>query len=164
MEDNFYTINKLCEELDEPRQKIRRRLIKLNIKAINEETRNYKNEPLEYDHQTFLKLVKEFDIKCINKNSTASVQHSATESTTNEQHSTAEKNNKDKLIKVLENQLEEANKSRANLEKLLDQQQQLTMISNKKLESLKLELDDKKEPEKKIEEIKKWWKFWKYIK
>ena len=56
MEENFYTINELCEELDEPRHKIRRRLIKLNIKAINEDTRNYKNEPLEYDHQTFLKL------------------------------------------------------------------------------------------------------------
>ena len=57
--------------------------------------------------------------------------------------------------------MEEANKSRANLEKLLDQQQQLTMISNKKFESLKLELDEKKEPEKNIEETKKWWKFWK---
>lgn len=71
MEENFYTINELCEELDEPRHKIRRRLIKLNIKAINEDTRNYKNEPLEYDHQTFLKLVEEFDIKFINRESTA---------------------------------------------------------------------------------------------
>ncbi len=165
MEENFYTINELCEELDEPRHKIRRRLIKLNIKAINEDTRNYKNEPLEYDHQTFLKLVEEFDIKFINRESTASVQHctteSTTESTTNEQHFTAEKDNKDKLIEVLENQLEEANKSRANLEKLLDQQQQLTMIFNKKFESLKLEFDEKKEPGKNIEETKKWWKFWK---
>lgn len=71
--------------------------------------------------------------------------------TTNEQHRTAEETSKDKLIKVLEEQLEEANKSRANLEKLLDQQQQLTLISNKKLESLKLELEEK-ESETQIDE------------
>ncbi len=51
------------------------------------------------------------------------------------------------MIKVLEEQLEEANKSRANLEKLLDQQQQLTLISNKKLENLKLELEEKEKTE-----------------
>ncbi|AZH07634.1 DUF536 domain-containing protein [Proteus mirabilis] len=69
--------------------------------------------------------------------------------TTNEQHRTAEETSKDKLIKVLEEQLEEANKSRANLEKLLDQQQQLTLISNRKIEALKLEFE-KKEMEKKV--------------
>lgn len=47
----------------------------------------------------------------------SSVQHRTTECTTNEQHRTTEETSKDKLIKVLENQLEEANKSRANLEK-----------------------------------------------
>ncbi|EZV89211.1 hypothetical protein U897_02598, partial [Staphylococcus aureus 22837] len=80
---------------------------------------------------------------------------------------TAEETSKDKLIKVLEEQLEEANKSRANLEKLLDQQQQLTLISNKKLESLKLELEEKEsetqideginKEEMKKDEKKKWW-------
>ena len=68
-------------------------------------------------------------------------------------------------------QLEEANKSRANLEKLLDQQQQLTLVSNKKIESLRLELEEK-ESEKQIDEEitkeeikanekKKWWQFFK---
>ena len=79
--------------------------------------------------------------------------------TTNEQHRTAEETSKDKLIKVLEEQLEEANKSRANLEKLLDQQQQLTLISNKKLESLKLELEEKEEI--KDDKKRKWWQFFK---
>ncbi|HFE5366905.1 TPA: DUF536 domain-containing protein, partial [Staphylococcus aureus] len=71
---------------------------------------------------------------------------------------------KDKLIKVLEEQLEEANKSRANLEKLLDQQQQLTLISNRKIEALKLEFE-KKEMEKKVgnginkKEKTKWYEF-----
>ncbi len=172
MEDSVYTIKNLCDELNEPRQKVRRRLEKLEIKAINEDTRAYKNDPLKYDHQSFLKLAEEFDVQIRDEGFMSSVQHRTTECTTNEQHRTTEcttneqhrtteETSKDKLIKVLENQLEEANKSRANLEKLLDQQQQLTMISNKKFESLKLELDEKKEPEKNIEETKKWWKFWK---
>ncbi len=102
----------------------------------------------------FLKLAEEFDVRIDNKECTASVQ----QRTANEQHRTAEETSKDKLIMVLEKQLEEANKSRANLEKLLDQQQQLTLVSNKKLESLKLEIEEVKE-EKEL--VKKWWQFWK---
>lgn len=167
MKEKIYTIKNLCDELNQPRQKVRRRLEKLDIKAINEDTRIHENEPLEYDHQAFLKLAKEFDVKINNTDCTASVQ----QRTTNEQHRTAEEKSKDKLIKVLEKQLEEANKSRANLEKLLDQQQQLTLVSNKKIESLRLELEEK-ESEKQIDEEitkeeikanekKKWWQFFK---
>lgn len=155
MKEKIYTIKNLCNELNQPRQKIRRRIEKLDIKAINEDTRIHENEPLEYDHQAFLKLAKEFDVKI---NNTASVQQR-----------TAEETSKDKLIMVLEKQLEEANKSRANLEKLLDQQQQLTLVSNKKIESLRLELEER-ESEKQIDEEinkeemkkdekKKWWQF-----
>ena len=165
MKEKIYTIKNLCNELNQPRQKVRRRIEKLDIKAINEDTRIHENEPLEYDHQAFLKLAKEFDVKINNTECTASVQHR----TENEQHRTAEETSKDKLIKVLENQLEEANKSRANLEKLLDQQQQLTLVSNKKIELLRLELEEK-ESEKQIDEginkeemkkdeKKKWWQF-----
>ena len=163
MKEKIYTIKNLCNELNQPRQKVRRRLEKFEIKAINEDTRTYENEPLEYDYQAFLKLAEEFDIRIDNKDCTASVQ----QRTTNEQHRTTEETSKDKLIKVLEEQLEEANKSRANLEKLLDQQQQLTLISNKKLESLKLELEEKEsetqideginKEEMKKDEKKKWW-------
>ena len=167
MKEKIYTIKNLCDELNQPRQKVRRRLEKLDIKAINEDTRIHENEPLEYDHQAVLKLAKEFDVKINNTDCTASVQ----QRTTNEQHRTAEEKSKDKLIKVLEKQLEEANKSRANLEKLLDQQQQLTLVSNKKIESLRLELEEK-ESEKQIDEEitkeeikanekKKWWQFFK---
>src|SRR5699024_11176849 len=155
MKENIYTIKNLCDELNQPRQKIRRRIEKLEIKAINEDTRTYENEPLEYDHQAFLKLAEEFDVRIDNKECTASVQ----QRTTDEQRRTAEETSKDKLIKVLEAQLEEANKSRANLEKLLDQQQQLTLISNKKLESLKLELEEKEET--KDDKKRKWWQFFK---
>ncbi|PAG82341.1 DUF536 domain-containing protein, partial [Staphylococcus aureus] len=147
MKDNIYTIKNLCDELNQPRQKVRRRLEKFEIKAINEDTRTYENEPLEYDYQAFLKLAEEFDIRIDNKDCTASVQ----QRTTNEQHRTTEETSKDKLIKVLEEQLEEANKSRANLEKLLDQQQRLTMVTNKKIEILRKE-HEKKEAEKQIDE------------
>ncbi len=160
MKEKIYTIKNLCNELNQPRQKVRRRIEKLDINAINEDIRIHENEPLEYDHQAFLKLAKEFDVQINN-----------TECTANEQHRTAEETSKDKLIKVLENQLEEANKSRANLEKLLDQQQQLTLVSNKKIELLRLELEEK-ESEKQIDEginkeemkkdeKKKWWQFFK---
>lgn len=165
MKEKIYTIKNLCNELNQPRQKVRRRIEKLDIKAINEDTRIHGNEPLEYDHQVFLKLAEEFDVRIDNKECTASVQ----QRTTNEQHRAAEETSKDKLIKVLEEQLEEANKSRANLEKLLDQQQQLTLVSNKKIESLRLELEER-ESEKQIDEginkeemkkdeKKKWWQF-----
>ena len=141
MKDDIYTIKRLCEKLDQPRQKIRRRLQKHDVKAINEYTRVYNNVPLEYNHEAFLILAKEFDVP-INDSHTATVQHCAVESTTSEQHRTAEKDDKDKLIKVLERQLEESNKSRSNLEKLLDQQQQLTLISNEKIETLRLEIKE----------------------
>lgn len=172
MKEKIYTIKNLCNELNQPRQKVRRRIEKLDIKAINDDTRIHENEPLEYDHQAFLKLAKEFDVKINNTECTASVQQrTANEQhrTANEQHRTAEETSKDKLIMVLEKQLEEANKSRANLEKLLDQQQQLTLVSNKKIELLRLELEEK-ESEKQIDEginkeemkkdeKKKWWQF-----
>jgi hypothetical protein len=152
MKDNIYTMKKLCKELNQPREKVRRRLIKYDIKAINQDTRTYENEPLEYDHQAFLKLAEEFDVQVSYKECTASVQ----QCTTNEQHRTTEETSKDKLIKVLEEQLEESNKSRANLEKLLDQQQQLTLISNKKIESLKLQIEENKDSST---TKKKWWHF-----
>ncbi|MCL8618232.1 MULTISPECIES: hypothetical protein [Proteus] len=66
---NFATV-----PLNQPRQKVRRRLEKLEIKAINEDTRTYENEPLEYNHQAFLKLAEEFDVRIDNKECTASVQ------------------------------------------------------------------------------------------
>ena len=154
MKEKIYTIKNLCNELNQPRQKVRRRIEKLEIKAINKDTRIYENEPLEYDHQAFLKLAEEFDVRIDNKECTASVQ----QRTTNEQHRTAEETSKDKLIKVLEEQLEEANKSRANLEKLLDQQQQLTLISNKKIESLKLQIEENKDSST---TKNNWWHFFK---
>ena len=74
MKEKIYKIKNLCNELNQPRQKVRRRIEKLEIKAINKDTRIYENEPLEYDHQAFLKLAEEFDVRIDNKECTASVQ------------------------------------------------------------------------------------------
>lgn len=165
MKDKIYTIKQLCKELDQSRQRVRRRLIKLDIKAVNEEERTYENEPLEYDYQAFLKLAEEFDVKTSEKDRTASVQHRTADRTANEQHFTAKNKDKDKLIEVLEEQLKESNKSKANLEKLLDQQQQLTLQANQKIDYLQLEVSEKKEIiEREInqeDEKNKWWQFWK---
>ncbi|MDN6390172.1 MAG: hypothetical protein L0J96_10900 [Lactococcus lactis] len=158
MNDNIYTIKRICKELDQPRQKVRRRLVKLDIEAINENTRTYKNEPLKYDYQAFFELAEEFNVQINEDECTADVKHR----TTNVQHRTSKNDDKDKLIEVLEEQLKEANKSKTNLEKLLDQQQQLTMLSNRELESVKLELEEEKWSENEAEKTNKWWQFWKY--
>ena len=42
MNKQVYTITELSKELNQARQNVRRRLIKLGIKAINESNREYK--------------------------------------------------------------------------------------------------------------------------
>ena len=72
-------------------------------------------------------------------------------------------------ILFLRNLVSELQSEKKELHKLLDQQQQLTLVSNKKIESLRLELEEK-ESEKQIDEginkeeikkdeKKKWWQF-----
>ena len=51
MKDNIYTIKNLCDELNQPRQKVRRRLEKFEIKSINEDTRTYENFQLTSPYQ-----------------------------------------------------------------------------------------------------------------
>ena len=60
MADDIYTITRLADELQKTRQNVRRRIKKLDIKALNEDTRVYQTEPLEYDKVTYLKLAESF--------------------------------------------------------------------------------------------------------
>lgn len=136
MKEVNYTVKKLSEELGEERQNIRRRLIKLNIRAINEDKRSYKNEPLEYDGHALVQLAEEYGVTLSNTNDKDSI----TKSNTNETHNNIEKSDKDELIEILKEQLYESNKSRENLEKLLNQQQQLSQGDRNKIEILELEL------------------------
>lgn len=135
-----YSMKQLCDELKQPRQKVRRRIESLGLEANNEYTRKHKNEPFEYSREVFLTLSQEFGLhenqtKRENNSSTSDVQ-------------------KDKIIEILEKQLEESNRSRENLERLLNQQQQLSLLSNKENEILKLKIN---EFEENSEEYKKTW-------
>lgn len=62
MKKEVFTLKRLEKELGQSRQNITRRLDRLGIKAINEDTREYKTQPLHYDNETFIILSKEFDV------------------------------------------------------------------------------------------------------
>ena len=135
MADDIYTITRLADELQKTRQNVRRRIKKLDIKALNEDTRVYQTEPLEYDKVTYLKLAESFGISICNTNDIA------------------DDIVKDELIQVLKDQLQVANEEKKELRKLLDQQQQLNLSDKNRVERLELEL--KEIPEKNAEKKEK---------
>ena len=135
MADDIYTITRLADELQKTRQNVRRRIKKLDIKALNEDTRVYQTEPLEYDKVTYLKLAESFGISVCNTNDIP--------------NDIADDIVKDELIQVLKDQLQVANEEKKELRKLLDQQQQLTLQTNQQIQHLQLE--ETKETEKKLE-------------
>ena len=164
MSNDIYTIKRLSEELGQASQNIRRRIVKLDIKAINHDKRIYKNDPLKYNYQDFIKLSNDFGVSVSNTKVTQSI----TNSNTKEIQSNTNDTSKDELIEVLKEQLDVANKSRENLERLLDQQQQLSLSDRNKIKILEIELEktSKESPEEKKEIIdnsikNKWYQFWK---
>ena len=172
MNKQMYSLKTLSDELGQSRQNIRRRLIKLGIKAINEDTREYMTDPLQYDYEAFNILIKEFD-----------VQLRRSDSISKEEPSITNDEEKNKLIKQLKVELIKAektieyereqnsilNQSRSNLERLLDQQQQLSLSDRNKIKALEIELEEtsekslKEEKKEIINENKtnKWYEFWK---
>ena len=146
MNKRIYTITELSEELNQARQNVRRRLIKLGIKAINESNREYKTDPLKYNYQALTELAEDFGVVL-----------STTNSNTNEQASSTNEQAEKGLIEVLKDQLKHEREQNTELLKLLNQQQQLTLISNKKLEVLKLELEDPEQKNIEQEKKRKWY-------
>ena len=55
-------LTELSEELNQARQNVRRRIIKLDIQPVNEGDREYKTDPLEYDYQALIKLAEDFGV------------------------------------------------------------------------------------------------------
>lgn len=146
MNKQVYTITELSKELNQARQNVRRRLIKLGIKAINESNREYKTDPLKYNYQALTELAEDFGVVL-----------STTNSNTNEQASSTNEQAEKGLIEVLKDQLKHEREQNTELLKLLNQQQQLTLISNKKLEVLKLELEDPEQKNIEQEKKRKWY-------
>ena len=146
MNKQIYTITELSKELHQARQNVRRRLIKLGIKAINESNREYKTDPLKYNYQALTELAEDFGVVL-----------STTNSNTNEQASSTNEQAEKGLIEVLKDQLKHEREQNTELLKLLNQQQQLTLISNKKLEVLKLELEDPEQKNIEQEKKRKWY-------
>ncbi|MGO1653029.1 hypothetical protein [Senegalia sp. (in: firmicutes)] len=166
MEKEVYTLLDLAEEFGEDKQFIRRRLSKLNLRAINKDSREHINEPLEYNHDTYLKLADELRVRVVknnDKNGTRNDTQSNTHETRNDTHK--KHDDKDKLIEVLERELEhskdklkKSEEEKKTLMVLLDQQQRLSLQANQKIETLeqKEELEEEKNNRK---EKKKWWNF-----
>lgn len=138
MNNDIYTIKRLSKELGQASQNIRRRIVKLDIKAINQDKRTYKNDPLKYSYQNFIELADDFGVSVSN----TKVTQSNTNSNTKVIQSNTDDISKDDLIEVLKEQLDVANKSRENLERLLDQQQQLNLSDRNKIKFLEIELGD----------------------
>lgn len=159
MDKRVYTILDLAEEFGKDKQLIRRKILGLKLKSINKDSRQYSNEPLEYDHSIYVELSKAFGVS----NSNTGVIHNDTQTNT-EKHE--EDSNKDKLIEVLERELkhskyklENAEKEKESLMRLLDQQQQLSLKSSQKIELLEYKVKEEKREDNKKK--KKWYDLFK---
>ena len=166
MNKQIYTITELSEELNQARQNVRRRLIKLDIQAVNEDDREYKTDPLEYDYQALIKLAEDFGVVLRTSDSSTNEQASTTKEQANEQAKNDiiellkeqlehEKDRNEKLSKLNENLLNQLDKNQT----LLDQQQRLSLNNINNIKMLESELEEKKE--EKEEKETKWYHIFK---
>lgn len=170
--DKQYTILDLSEEFEKDKQLIRRRLSKLGIKSINRDVREYPNDPLKYNHDAYIQLAKDFGISNSNTQQHADDTRSNTPKHTNDTQSNTQQHaddiGKNRLIEVLERELEhskdkleKAEQEKVNLYKLLDQQQQLSLNDKNKIEMLELEIKEHNHLEEILEEKTKWYNIFK---
>ena len=158
MNKKIYTITELSEELNQARQNVRRRLIKLDIKAINKDSREYKTDPLEYDYQALIKLAEDFRV--VLRTSDSSTKEQVNEQAKNDiiellkEQLDHERDQNKNLSKLNENLLEQLDKNQT----LLDQQQRLSLNDRNNIKILELELEEKKEE---IEKETKWYHIFK---
>ena len=149
MSKQNYTITELKKELNQERHNIRRKLDTLGIKAINEDKRAYKTEPLKYNYQALLDLAKEFEVELTYNNSYNNSYNNVQGVITNVQAD-------NRLIEQLQEDLKHERERTANLERLLDQQQRLSLSDRNKIIALELEIEEVEE-EKEIEKKSKWY-------
>ena len=163
MEDKVYTLLDLAEEFGKDKQFIRRRISRLKLRAINKDSREHINEPLEYDHQAFLKLSEELGVSKFKKDKA----NETRDDTRSDTQKLSDDINKDKVIEVLERELEhskdklrKSEEEKETLMRLLDQQQRLSLQANQKIEILESKDQEIKE-EIKDDKKRKWWQFFK---
>lgn len=62
MSEQTYTLLHLAEVFGKDKPSIRRQIAKLNLKAINRESREYANQALEYDYEAYLELARSYGL------------------------------------------------------------------------------------------------------
>lgn len=146
MNNKKYTILDLSEEFGKDKQLIRRRIAKLKLQSINKNTREHSNDPLEYNQKTYIELADYFGVS---KSNTRDA-HNDTQSNTQQY---TDDSNKNKIIEILERELEhskskleKAEQEKDNLYRLIDQQQRLSLSDKNKIETLELELKENSNP------------------
>ena len=132
-----YSINDIAELTGQNKETVRRFINRNNLKEYKPEDRKHSNSP-KYYSQSVLNTVREHYTPKHNS-STTEAQQSATEKAESSAKSDRE------LIEVLKAQVENERKEKQELIKLLDQQQQLSLIAHKKAETLEIELKETKE-------------------
>lgn len=147
------TVKQIADELGVSKQKVYRFIVRNHITASNE----VKQSKL-YD-EAAEKLIKQ---GILEDRPYQKSHHEAHQNHTNDTVSEAviellrkELNQKNEQLKEKDRQISEKDQQIARLQKLIDQEQQLRMVSEQKI----LLLEQHEEPNE-IEK-KKWWKFWK---
>ena len=146
-----YTILEISEELNTNKTQIRRIIKENNVVAINETTR---------EHKYIAKLYNNSDLRLIRAklNGTSTETESEQSETESKYEDLATQILREELFEA-KKQLERAYEEKKDLMKLLDQQQQLQLNTQKQLEQFKLEYKEN-DSEVKFQK-KKNWKFWK---
>ena len=139
MNKQIYTITELSEELNQARQNVRRRLIKLDIQAVNEDDREYKTDPLEYDYQALVSLAEDFGVVLRTSFSTTNEQAKNDMIEVLKDQLEHERDQNKKLSKLNENLLNQLDKNQT----LLDQQQRLSLNNINNIKMLEVELEEK---------------------
>lgn len=154
-----YTITEITKILDTHKTKIRRIIDELKIKAINENNRKYENSPKLYNEKSKNAIINHY------KSETEAEQER------NESETSSEHELNSETLDFLKNELGKSHREKQELfkalqeaQQLVNQQQQLSLQSNQKIERLELELKETSESvseEKENEKPKKrsWFDF-----
>ena len=173
MNKQMYSLKMLSDELGQSRQNITRRLEKLTIKAVNEDSRTYKTEPLLYNIETFLVLSKEFGVEVSASEDISKEEVSASNEELMIKQIEELKADKHRLEIKLDKSEDRHEKQLSEANELTKRQQELNMKDKLKIEYLESKLkitqvndpiqDVKVDMEEKTtnkNQTKKWYEFW----